>query len=822
MKLNIGTRLIGGFLIVAALVAFAAIMGILKVNTIEHDTDIIALDRLPQTQASLRLQILQKACRVNILELSLVRTRLDQWSHYKENYQQKAEEFDRLCRGILNGDDELGIKPCRKGGMIEQYTREVQSEFADFKAVAEEVIDHKKMLLDQVNAGAITAAEALTDEELKVLVREDFRAASKKVETPIERIDERAETQIDAALEDAYATSSSAKTILLIVLFVSVGVAVIIGVLISRSITEPINHLRDVARTLSTGDVSVAIEIDKKDETGELAESFQEMVALLKTKAEAAAQIAQGNLTVDLKIASKEDTLGAAMITMRDSLKSMQENLQATIEEQTAGNIDARCSPDNFAGAYAEMLKGVNESLDAVLNPILEGIEIMQEYARGDLNREMRKLPGKQIVLTEALNTIRKNLQELIKEGAMLAEATEEGHLQARSDASKFEGGYREIIQGMNNTIENIIKPINEAAESLEEMAQGNLTSKMTGDYKGDHAKIKEALNTTLEALNDILGQVAVAVDQVSTGSQQVSDSSQSLSQGATEQASSLEETTSSITEMASQTQQNAENATQANQLAQSARGSAEEGNQQMQEMLKAMEEINEASGNISKIIKVIDEIAFQTNLLALNAAVEAARTGVHGKGFAVVAEEVRNLAHRSATAAKETTEMIENSIKKVDNGTKIANETAKALGEIVNGAAKVTDLVGEIASASEEQSQAIEQVNQAIGQIDQVTQSNTANAEESASAAEELSSQAVQLKQMLTRFKLKDDGGRMLAISAADIQHQHAQLSAPGRAHIGGELERRGEVQEARKSKSTEVKPDEIIGIDDDDFGRF
>ncbi|MBN2428413.1 MAG: Cache 3/Cache 2 fusion domain-containing protein [Deltaproteobacteria bacterium] len=288
-----------------------------------------------------------------------------------------------------------------------------------------------------------------------------------------------------------------------------------------------------------------------------------------------------------------------------------------------------------------------------------------------------------------------------------------------------------------------------EILAAFDKLADGDFTFEAKG-------LIREPLSRANANLNKIMAQIKITSEQIASGSTQISDSSQSLSQGATEQASSLEEITSSMTEMSSQTKQNAENATQANQLSAQARDAAEKGNEQMNEMMKAMDDINESGQNISKIIKVIDEIAFQTNLLALNAAVEAARAGQHGKGFAVVAEEVRNLAARSAQAARETADLIEGSVAKAENGVDIAQDTAKALSEIVIGITKTTDLVAEIAAASNEQSQGIGQINQGLSQIETVTQQNTANAEESAAASEELAGHADRLRQMVARFRLE------------------------------------------------------------------
>ena len=349
------------------------------------------------------------------------------------------------------------------------------------------------------------------------------------------------------------------------------------------------------------------------------------------------------------------------------------------------------------------------------------------------------------------------NIRNLVQEMNDLTQSALDGKLDIRGNEQAFTGSYRDIVAGVNNTLDAVVNPINEASVALEKIAGKDMTARVKGDYKGDHARIKESFNLAVQNLDKALQQVAIGADQVASASVQVSTGGQSLSQGASEQASSLEEISSNLQEMSSMTKQNTLNAREAKGVAEGARESADRGVESMNRMSSAINQIKSSSDATSKIVKTIDEIAFQTNLLALNAAVEAARAGDAGRGFAVVAEEVRNLAMRSAEAAKNTANLIEEAVRNSENGVIINAEVLKNFQEITEKVNKVSQAVAEIAAASEQQDQGIGQINKAVEQLNQMTQQNAANAEESASAAEEMSSQSEVMRAMVAGFRLTE-----------------------------------------------------------------
>jgi methyl-accepting chemotaxis protein len=304
-----------------------------------------------------------------------------------------------------------------------------------------------------------------------------------------------------------------------------------------------------------------------------------------------------------------------------------------------------------------------------------------------------------------------------------------------------------------------IIKPLGQTVKVLEAMATGDFTQRLDINTTDEIGQMATALNQAVEGMNSALQEVSTAANHAVTVAQQLSAASEQLSSGAQEQASSLEETAASLEEFTSTIKQTADNAKQANQLAVGSRDMADKGGRVVTNAVTAMGEINRSSRKIADIITAIDEIAFQTNLLALNAAVEAARAGEQGRGFAVVATEVRNLAQRSAGAAKEIKGLIQDSVQKVQTGSELVNQSGQTLDEIVGSVKRVTDIIAEITAASQEQSLGIDQVNKAVGQMDQVTQATAAQTEELSSTAQSLSAQAQQLQALVGRFKLAQSG---------------------------------------------------------------
>jgi methyl-accepting chemotaxis protein len=344
------------------------------------------------------------------------------------------------------------------------------------------------------------------------------------------------------------------------------------------------------------------------------------------------------------------------------------------------------------------------------------------------------------------------------------------------------EGFTRALGEGMNTLMKTSNDSLGEVVRVLSALSRGDLTETITNQYQGMFGQLKDDCNTTVGNLAQSVSTIKEAADSINTAAKEISAGNADLSHRTEQQAASLEETAASMEELASTVKQNVENAKQANQMAVEASKVAVKGGSVVQQVVGTMSAINESSRKIVDIISVIDGIALQTNILALNAAVEAARAGEQGRGFAVVASEVRNLAQRSAAAAKEIKGLISDSVEKVDDGSKLVGEAGKTMEEIVASVKRVTDIMAEIAAASVEQSSGINQVNQAVTQMDEVTQQNAALVEQAAAAAESLEEQASTLSQTVSQFHLGSSYGRSAAPRRA-IAHKPAPRQATSAA---------------------------------------
>lgn len=499
-----------------------------------------------------------------------------------------------------------------------------------------------------------------------------------------------------------------------------------------------------------------------------------------------------------------------------DAVRALVDDAAMLADAASKGLLSTRADATKHQGDFRKIVAGVNNTLDAVIGPLNVAAHYVADISKGNIPTKITE------TYNGDFNTIKNNLNQcidavnaLVTDAAMLADAAKKGLLSTRADAGRHQGDFHKIVDGVNNTLDAVIGPLNVAADCVESISKGDIPANIADTYYGDFNNIKNNLNTCIDAVNRLVSDanmlshaasegrittradaiqhqgdfrkvvegvnatletivgpiiaVKMAVETINTAAGEISSGNSDLSSRTEQQASTLEETAASMEELAATVKNNADNAKQANQLALTASGVAVKGGEVVSQVVFTMSAINESARKIEDIISVIDGIAFQTNILALNAAVEAARAGEQGRGFAVVAGEVRNLAQRSASAAKEIKELIHDSVSKTADGTTLVENAGKTMDEVVSSVKHVADLISEIAASSIEQSQGITQVNQAMVSMDEATQQNAALVEQAAAAAESLEEQARALSDVVSVFKL--DGSTPSSISKAKVR---------------------------------------------------
>jgi len=513
----------------------------------------------------------------------------------------------------------------------------------------------------------------------------------------------------------------------------TIGMAAVLALLLGRwlrrTVVQPVLAVEAAARAVAAGDLEGAVPAHQSDEIGRLGQAVQ----------------------------------------------AVQRTVQAMLSAQTtmaqthaAGTISHRMDASAFPGAYGRMVADTNTLVAAHIEVKMRAIAVIGRYAVGDLRPDMDRLPGEKAVITEVLDTVKRNMGAINGEIRRLAGAAAVGDFSQRGDRTRFDHDFRAMVDGLNHLMQVTDANLGEVSGVLQAIAGGRLGARMNGDFHGVFARIASDANTTATQLGSIVTDIKQASGRIHTAASEIAAGNTDLSRRTEQQAANLEETAASMEVLTSTVRQNADHARQANQLAIGAHGVAAQGGDVVHQVVATMDAIEASSRRIAQIIGVIDGIAFQTNILALNAAVEAARAGEQGRGFAVVASEVRMLAQRSAEASREIKALIEASVEQVGAGAQHVRQAGDTMAEIMASVQRVTDIMADISAASQEQSAGIEQVNQTVIQMDGTTQQNAALVEEASAAARSLQQQADHLVQAVGVFDLAPVTERLPPVARA------------------------------------------------------
>ncbi|MGV7194437.1 methyl-accepting chemotaxis protein [Xanthomonas axonopodis] len=519
-----------------------------------------------------------------------------------------------------------------------------------------------------------------------------------------------------AAAKQAVTTARGFAMLMVISTVVALLLGATIAFLLTRSVVLPLRQSLQLAQRINEGDLRSQDAPAGSDESGQLLRAMQHMQHRL-----------QDVISAQRTMASRHD----------------------------AGEISYRTDAQRFPGEYGHMVQDTNALVHAHVQTQLRMTEVMGRYAVGDLAPEIEQYPGEKAAITATMQQVKQNLRAINAQIHALTQAACAGDFALRGQPDKFEHDFRLMVENLNTMMATSDTNLAKFSELLRAIADGDLTVRMSGNFHGVFASMRDDANSTVHRLTDIVTRIQTTSNSIGFAAEDITGGNQELTRRSEQQAASLEETAASMEELTSTVKQNAEHAGRANQLALGAAAIASQGRDVVGQVIEQMSGIEASSKRIADIISVIDGIAFQTNILALNAAVEAARAGEQGRGFAVVASEVRTLSHRSSDAAREIKRLIDDSVQRVADGSTLVHQAGTTMGEVVTSVQHVTDIIGHISAASQEQAGGIEQVNHTIAQMDETTQQNVRLVEAASTAAHALEEHSSQLTRAVEVFKV-------------------------------------------------------------------
>ncbi|WP_395342839.1 methyl-accepting chemotaxis protein [Ningiella sp. W23] len=559
--------------------------------------------------------------------------------------------------------------------------------------------------------------------------------------------------------DEAYAAASRLRWIILAIGLLVVVAIVFIAMKVTKRILEPVEDMKAAITSISSDtDFSRRVKVTREDEIGESATSLNTLFAHLEVSIKETNDTVTAMANGDFEKRVQSDFKGN-LLTLKEGVNASAQAMEDSVKEVTKV-VDALAQGDfsqkinrEMNGDFARLKDGVNHSAQAIASAIGHISQLTSAMSAGDFTYRIKAdLVGEYKALGQQADSAMTSVDGALREIDSVMASVAKGELSARVNAH-LPGQLDDIKVKLNGSIDAITDVFSETERVLEALSQGKLNQSITTDFPGRFNLLKTNTNATVEKLTEVVHEIQQASVTVSAGAEDIASGNSSLSARTEQQASNLEQTAASMDEITSTVKHTADNAGHANAIVTKAKEQAQHGGQVVKQAVNAMEEINSSSSKIGDIISVIDSIAFQTNLLALNAAVEAARAGEQGRGFAVVASEVRNLAGRSANAAKEIKRLIEDSLSKVEAGSELVHKSGITLEEIIKQVENVSSIVGEISTAAGEQSTGIDEIHRAIESLQLLTQQNTAMVEEAAAASEELGSQAKGMSELMEFF---------------------------------------------------------------------